>query len=97
MKTMTINHAGHVFRWRGGSFIAMWKQSTAHLHCPDDMIKLPASLNRSQATLQDIKTIVHRHMEPGTGEPKWKVRGFKSRAAMKDFEARSDFPGWDAL
>lgn len=30
-------------------------------------------------------------------EPSWKVMGFKSKADMKAFEDRPDFPGWDAL
>lgn len=30
-------------------------------------------------------------------EPAWKTMGFTSKAAMKKFEDRTDFPGWDAL
>jgi len=29
--------------------------------------------------------------------PEWKRAGFKSEQAMKDFQNRTDFPGWDAL
>ena len=29
--------------------------------------------------------------------PRWEIRGFRSEAEMRTFEARSDFPGWDAL
>lgn len=28
---------------------------------------------------------------------KWRARGFGSQEDMEAFEARSDFPGWDAL
>lgn len=32
-----------------------------------------------------------------TDKGKAEARGFKSVKAMKEFEARPDFPGWDAL
>jgi len=28
---------------------------------------------------------------------RWEILGFSSEQEMKDFENRSDFPGWDAL
>jgi hypothetical protein len=54
MKTMTIVVGGEVFRWAGGSFVAVWASDRADEHVPDDMIKLPGSLNKSRTGREDI-------------------------------------------
>lgn len=61
MSTMTIFNDGYIFRWAGGSFISVWQQSRADERVPDDMIELPASLNRSKATRTDIECIVSEY------------------------------------
>lgn len=61
MKTMTVIHAGKVFRWRGGSFISVWDQARCDEHVPDDMIDLPDSVNRAHATRDDIERIAQRY------------------------------------
>jgi hypothetical protein len=55
-----ISLEGWVFRWAGDSFIAAWKADRADEHVPDDMIQVPFSVNRSQATRQDIRQVVQR-------------------------------------
>jgi hypothetical protein len=34
---------------------------------------------------------------PKGQQPVWKQRGFVNQTAMEDFEARTDFPGWENL
>lgn len=60
---MMIVCEGHVFRWRGGTFIAVWRSERADMQIPDDMIELPASLNRSKATRDDIERIARNYKE----------------------------------
>ena len=58
MPTLTIEADGRVFRWAGGSFIAVWRAERSGEAVPDDMISLPESLNRSKATQDDFRQIV---------------------------------------
>lgn len=57
MRTTTIQLEGHIFRWRGGSFVAVWEEANRARLVPDYMLDLPASLNRSKATRADIERV----------------------------------------
>lgn len=73
IKSMTMVHEGRLFRYGGGSFIAVWNKAPivgASFPVPDDMIALPASLNKARATADDLKRLILAYV-PLALEPNW--------------------------
>jgi hypothetical protein len=58
MKTIKVEVNGHVGRWRGGTYVAVWREERADQHVPDLMLRVPDSLKRSRATSDDIRRVV---------------------------------------
>lgn len=52
---------GRVFRWGGGSFIAVWNNCDGEGYVPDDMIQLPESLVQSRVTAEDLTVLVEKY------------------------------------
>lgn len=84
MSKVTIRKGGKVFRWAGGTFMAVWDEEHHRDHVPDDVIQLPKSLNRSQAGHKEMHAIACEYLEaeakqagdmhepkPYTGELEW--------------------------
>lgn len=46
---------------------------------------------------REIEKAKEKPYVPPKRDPVWKIMGFKNEREMKEFEARPDFPGWDAL
>ncbi len=62
MKTISIILGSHIFRWAGGSFVAVWQADRADEHVPDDMIAVPEQLVKSRATREDIAALAQSYL-----------------------------------
>lgn len=60
---MTIIEGDYLFRWAGGTFIAVWSAQRADEHVPDDMISLPDSLNRAKVGREDIERLALSYVD----------------------------------
>lgn len=54
MKTISVQLGGWVFRWRGGSFVAVWRVDHVRELVPDDVFEVPASINRTHAGATEL-------------------------------------------
>lgn len=63
MRTITVRSNGYVGHWRGGQFVAVWREEKQDQHVPDAMISVPESLNRTHATHDDIERVLREGME----------------------------------
>jgi hypothetical protein len=61
VKTLRVDRGGYVFRWRGGAFVAVWRQENIARLVPDDMISVPESINRSRAGMSELIRIAESY------------------------------------
>lgn len=57
MQTMTTEIGGTVFRWTKGPFIAVWNPNRPPGQVPDDLIRVPESVDPDRATDDDLRRI----------------------------------------
>lgn len=60
-KSILVPTDHFVFRYGGGSFIAVWRVSRANEHVPDDMIPVPESLKKSHIVIRDIENVAKEY------------------------------------